>query len=46
MKVTLNGETLYIEIEPVGHDAKVMRSGRPGFYGQKRVQMGEKTYHV
>lgn len=46
MKVTLNGEQLVIEVEPEGHDAKVMRSGRPGFFGRKRVRIGQKTYEV
>ena len=44
MKVTLNGEKVIIEVEPEGHDAKVMRSGRPGCFSRKRVRMGEKSY--
>lgn len=46
MKVTLNGAKLAIEVEPQGHDAKVMHSGRPGFFSRKRLWMGEKTYLV
>lgn len=46
MKVTLNGEKLVIEVEPEGHDAQVMRSGRPGFFGRKWVRRGEKAYLV
>lgn len=48
MKILANGnkEKLVIEIEPDGHDAKTMRSGRTGFFARKKIQIKGKMYLV
>lgn len=48
MKILASGNKakLVIEIEPDGHDAKTMRSGRTGFFARKKIHIKGKTYLV
>ncbi|MBI3247852.1 MAG: hypothetical protein HYZ50_15215 [Deltaproteobacteria bacterium] len=46
MKVIQTQERLLIEIEPEGHDSKITKSGKPGFFGRKDVLLNGRLYLV
>lgn len=46
MKVTQIQEKLLIEVEPEGHDSKVMRSGKAGFFGRKELVFNGQLYQM
>ena len=46
MKITQHGDMLLIEVEPEGHDAKVMSSGKLGFFGRREITIKGKLYRV
>jgi hypothetical protein len=46
VKITQHGDTLLIEVEPEGHDAKIMSSGKLGFFGRREMTIKGKLYRV
>ncbi|MGE0824212.1 MAG: hypothetical protein AB7G75_22710 [Candidatus Binatia bacterium] len=46
MKIILHGDTLLIEVEPEGHDAKIVSSGKPGFFGRREITINDRLYRV